>query len=205
MAGSQDFAPDPRNARALIYLNGELVPRAAAKVSIFDSGFVVGDGIWEGLRLHRGALLFLERHLDRLYWGAQRIRLDIGMDRATLTSEIQRMVDANGMHHGVHLRLMITRGEKTAPNQDPRNAVGRPTVAIVAEYKSPDPQIVTRGLKLFTTSIRCTPADMFDMRLTLRLLCTGLGIDYTDAMLHWPPGRRASDGVWAPAWYDAVD
>jgi branched-chain amino acid aminotransferase len=165
MAGSQDFAPDPRNAGALIYLNGELVPRAAAKVSIFDGGFVVGDGIWEGLRLHRGALLFLDRHLDRLYWGAQRIRLDIGMDRATLTSEIRRMLDANGMHDGAHLRVMITRGEKTAPNQDPRNAVGRPTIAIVAEYKLPNPQIVTLGLSLFTTSIRCTPADMFDMRL----------------------------------------
>jgi len=165
MAGSQDFAPDPRNAGALVYINGELVPRAAAKVSIFDGGFVVGDGIWEGLRLHRGALLFLERHLDRLYWGAQRIRLDIGMDRATLTSEIRRLLAANGMHDGAHLRIMITRGEKAAPNQDPRNAVGAPTIAIVAEYKVPDPQIVTLGLRLFTTSIRCTPADMFDMRL----------------------------------------
>ena len=165
MAGSQDFAPDPRNAAALIYLNGELVPRAAAKVSIFDGGFVVGDGIWEGLRLHRGALLFLQRHLDRLYWGAQRIRLDVGMDRATLTSEIRRMLDANGMHDGAHLRVMITRGEKTAPNQDPRNALGRATVAIVAEYKLPNPQLATSGLKLFPTSIRCTPADMFDMRL----------------------------------------
>lgn len=165
MAGSQDFAPDPRNATALIYLNGELVPREAARVSIFDGGFVVGDGIWEGLRLHQGALLFLDQHLDRLYWGAQRIRLDIGMDRETLTREIRRTLDANGMQHGAHLRVMITRGEKAAPNQDPRNALGRPTIAIVAEYKLPNPKILTQGLSLFTTSIRCTPADMFDMRL----------------------------------------
>lgn len=165
MPGSQDFAVDPRNANLLIYLNGALVPRAQATVSIFDGGFVVGDGIWEGLRLHKGALLFLDQHLDRLYWGAKKIALDIGLDRAALTSEIRRTLDANGMQDGAHLRLMITRGEKAAPNQDPRNAIGRPTIAIVAEYKQPSPAIVTRGLKLSTASIRCTPAHMFDMRL----------------------------------------
>ncbi|HEY4367061.1 MAG TPA: aminotransferase class IV [Steroidobacteraceae bacterium] len=175
MAGSQDFAADPRNANALIYLNGELVPRDQAKVSIFDGGFVVGDGIWEGLRLHNGALLFLEQHLDRLYWGASRISLDIGLDRSALTGEIWRMLDTNEMRNGAHLRLMVTRGEKSAPNQDPRNALGRPTIAIVAEYKVPNPQILTQGLNLATTSVRCTPADMFDMRLNshsrLNLIC----------------------------------
>ena len=165
MAGSQDFAVDPRNASALIYMNGELVPREQAKVSIFDGGFVVGDGVWEGLRLHKGALLFLSQHLDRLYWGAQRIALDIGLDRVALTAEIQRLLDANRMQDGVHLRVMVTRGEKSAPNQDPRNAIGQPTIAIVAEYKQPNPAIVMRGLSLFTSSIRCTPAHMFDMRL----------------------------------------
>lgn len=165
MAGSQDFAPDPRNANALLSLNGALVPRDQAKVSIFDGGFVVGDGIWEGLRLHNGALLFLDQHLDRLYWGARRIALDIGLDRQALTREIQRTLDANGMQHGAHLRVMVTRGEKAAPNQDPRNALGRPTIAIVAEYKLPNPKIVTQGLSLFTAAIRCTPAEMFDMRL----------------------------------------
>jgi branched-chain amino acid aminotransferase len=165
MPGSQDFAADPRNANLLVYLNGALVPRAQATVSIFDGGFVVGDGIWEGLRLHKGALLFLEQHLERLYWGAKEIALEIGLDRSALTCEIRRTLDANGMEHGAHLRVMITRGEKSAPNQDPRNALGPPTIAIVAEYKQPSPAIVTRGLKLFTSSIRCTPADMFDMRL----------------------------------------
>jgi branched-chain amino acid aminotransferase len=165
MAGSQDFAPDPRNAAALIYLNGALVPRDQAKVSIFDGGFVVGDGIWEGLRLHHGALLFLDQHLDRLYWGAKRIALDIGLDREALTREIRRTLDTNGMRHGAHLRVMVTRGEKAAPNQDPRNALGGATIAIVAEYKLPNPKIVAQGLSLHTSSIRCTPADMFDMRL----------------------------------------
>jgi branched-chain amino acid aminotransferase len=165
MAGSQDFAADPRNAKALIYLNGSLVPREQARVSIFDGGFVVGDGTWEGLRLHKGALVFLREHLERLYWGAARIGLDLGLTREELTAEIHRTLDANGMRDGVHLRLMVTRGEKAAPNQDPRNALGKPTIAIVAEYKLPNPKIVTQGLSLATVAIRCTPADMFDMRL----------------------------------------
>ena len=165
MAGSQDYSPDPRNARALIYLNGALVPRAEARVSLFDAGFLVGDGVWEGLRVKNGTLLFLDAHLDRLYWGAGQIRLDIGLDRAALARELQRTLDANEMRDGVHLRLMVTRGEKSAPNQDPRNALGKPTVAIVAEYKLPAPQLVTTGLTLVTSSIICTPAEMFDMRL----------------------------------------
>jgi len=165
MPGSQDFQADPRNANALIYLNGELVQRRDAKVSIFDGGFVVGDGVWEGLRLHRGALLFLDEHLDRLYWGAGKIRLDIGFDRPALVREITRTLEANGMTDGVHIRLMVTRGEKAAPNQDPRNALGRATLAIVAEWKLPSPRILTKGISLHTASIRCTPAEMFDMRL----------------------------------------
>jgi len=165
MAGSQDYIPDPRNALALVYLNGQLLARSAARVSLFDGGFLVGDGIWEGIRLHQGRLLFLDEHLDRLYWGAKQIRLDIGLDRQTLVGELKRTLAANDMRDGVHIRLMVTRGEKSAPNQDPRNALGKPTIAIVAEYKLPSPQLLAEGLSLFTSSIRCTPATMFDMRL----------------------------------------
>lgn len=165
MPGSQDFAADPRNADLKIYVNGQLVPREQAKVSIFDAGFVLGDGVWEGLRLHHGRLLFLEAHLERLYRGLKDIALDIGLSPAELTAEIQRTLAANGMEHGAHLRLMVTRGEKAAVNQDPRNWLGRPTIVITAEYKQPSPEIVTRGLSLVTSSIRCTPAEMFDMRL----------------------------------------
>jgi branched-chain amino acid aminotransferase len=183
MPGSQDFQSEPRNADALINLNGQLVRRQDAKVSIFDGGFVVGDGVWEGLRLHRGALLFLDEHLDRLYWGAGKIRLDIGLDRAALVREIARTLDANGMHDGVHIRLMVTRGEKAAANQDPRNALGRPTVVIVAEWKLPSPRILTDGISLHTASIRCTPADMFDMRLNShsRLNLIGALLEAIDA------------------------
>jgi branched-chain amino acid aminotransferase len=165
MPGSQDFAADPRNADALIYVNGALVPRSEAKVSIFDAGFVLGDGVWEGLRLHHGRLLFLETHLDRLYRGLKDIVLDIGLTQEELSAEIWRLLNRNGMTHGAHLRLMVTRGEKAAVNQDPRNWLGKPTIVITAEYKEPAPQIVTRGLALVTSSIVCTPAHMFDMRL----------------------------------------
>jgi branched-chain amino acid aminotransferase len=137
MPGSQDFAADPRNGCVLVSLNGDLVPREAARVSIFDGGFVVGDGVWEGLRLHRGAL----------------------------TAELRRTLAANAMHDGVHLRVMITRGVKSAPNQDPRNALGKATIVIVAEHKIPDAGQLGRCLRLHTASIRCTPAHMFDMRL----------------------------------------
>src|SRR5712672_850300 len=165
MARSQDYIPDSRNAHALVYLNGQLLPRGEAKVSLFDGGFVVGDGIWEGIRLHQGKVLFLDEHIDRLYWGASQIRLDIGLDRQTLIGELKRTLVANDMRDGVHIRMMVTRGEKSAPNQDPRNALGRPTIAIVAEHKLPSPKLLAEGLSLFTSSIRCTPATMFDMRL----------------------------------------
>lgn len=165
MAGSQDFAADPRNASARIWLNGEMVTRENARVSVFDAGFVVGDGVWEGLRLHKGRLMFLDAHLDRLFEGAKAINLDIGLDRQGVTDALESLLAANGMEDGVHLRLMVTRGEKTGANQDPRNALGRPTIVILAEWKVPSPAIVTRGLSLFTSSILCTPAHMFDMRL----------------------------------------
>ena len=165
MAGSQDFAPDPRNANLLIWLNGALVTRAEARVSVFDAGFVLGDGVWEGLRLHKGRVLFLEAHLDRLFAGAAAIGLDIGMNRAGLTTALRATLDANAMHDGAHLRLMVTRGEKAAANQDPRNALGRPAIVILAEYKQPAPSLRTQGLRLHTSNIRCTPPSMFDMRI----------------------------------------
>lgn len=165
MAGSQDFLVDPRNADLKVYLNGALVPKDQARVSVFDAGFVLGDGVWEGLRLHKGRLLFLEDHLTRLYQGLDAIALPLGLSPAQLRTELQRTLEANGMEHGAHLRLMVTRGEKKAVNQDPRNWSGTPTLVITAEYKEPSPDLLHRGLALATSAIRCTPAHMFDMRL----------------------------------------
>ncbi|HEX9158868.1 MAG TPA: aminotransferase class IV [Rhizomicrobium sp.] len=165
MPGSQDYAADPRNENVRVWLNGKLVPRAEARVSIFDAGFVLGDGVWEGVRLHKRGLLFLDAHLDRLFAGARAIALDIGMTRAEIEQALRTLLTANGMGDGVHIRLMVTRGAKKTPNQDPRNALGRPTIAIVAEHKEPSAAVREHGLNLFTSTIRCTPADMFDMRL----------------------------------------
>src|ERR1700760_4772475 len=120
MPGSQDFAADPRNADLRIYLNGALVPRAEAKVSVFDGGFVLGDGVWEGLRLHKGTLLFEGAHLDRLFEGARAIQLNIGMVREDVRIALRKTLASNDMQTGVHIRLMITRGPKRTPNQDPR-------------------------------------------------------------------------------------
>ena len=165
MAGSQDFEADPRNEMALIWLNGDLVPRGEAKVSLFDAGFSMGDGVWEGLRLHKGRLLFLGAHLDRLFAGAAAIKLDIGLDRAGVEAAMTEILAANGMTDGAHLRLMVTRGLKSTINQDPRNVLGRPTIAITAEHKTPAAEVAGAGLWLATVSVRCTPAHMFDMRL----------------------------------------
>src|ERR1700744_5745224 len=112
MAGSQDIAEDPRNTPILVSVNGALVRRAEARVSVFDAGFIAGDGVWEGLRLHRGRLLFLDAHMDRLFHGAAAIGMDIGLSRTELTARLHALCAANGMTDGVHLRLMVTRGEK---------------------------------------------------------------------------------------------
>ena len=165
MPGSQDFAADPRNADLKVWLNGQLVPKDEARISIFDAGFVLGDGVWEGLRLHKGALLFLHAHLERLYRGAKDIALDLGQTPEQMKAALHETCRANSMKTGAHLRLMATRGVKKAVNQDPRNALGAATIVIVAEYKEPSPDIVTKGLNVVTSTIRCTPADMFDMRL----------------------------------------
>jgi branched-chain amino acid aminotransferase len=164
--GTHDYDDDPRNADVLISVNGELVPRAGAVVSVFDAGFVLGDGVWEGLRVHGGHPVFLESHLDRLWEGAAAIALDIGMTRAELTAQIYRALEANGMTgDGVHIRLMVTRGPKSTPYQDPRMSAGPPTVVIICEYKEPLPRTVREGLSLFTVHVRRSAPDMLDPKL----------------------------------------
>ena len=167
MVGSQDFTPDPRNENAKIYLNGGFVAREKAMVSIFDAGWILGDGIWEGLRMHGGRLAFMKRHLDRLFLGAKAIDLDIGLSKEELKSALEQTLEHNGMtgQEGVHVRLMITRGLKKTPNQDPRHTISGPTIAIVAEYKEASEEILKPGLTLFTSTFRCARADMFDMQL----------------------------------------
>ena len=130
--GAQGFVEDPRNDTLLVYVNGDLVPKAEAKVSVFDSGFVLGDGVWDAFRLVNGTLVFMAEHLERLCDGARSIDLDIGLTEKELADTLYRTVDANAMRDGAHLRLMVTRGVKKTPNQDPRYAVGPATIVITA-------------------------------------------------------------------------
>ncbi len=149
-----DSAADPRNASILISVNGDLKPRGVATVSVFDSGFMLGDGIWEGLRVHRGRIAFLDRHLDRLWEGAKAIAMDIGVSREALVGRLYETLDANAMEDGVHLRLMVTRGLRSTPYQDPRVVVSPATIVIIPEYKGPLPAMVEQGIALFTVHVR---------------------------------------------------
>jgi branched-chain amino acid aminotransferase len=163
--GTHDYRNDPRNADIKLSINGELVPRAEARVSVFDSGFVLGDGVWEGLRLHAGGLPFLEQHLDRLYEGAKALDLDIGLTRAELTARLLDVLRANGMRDDVHIRLMVTRGVKATPHQDPRFVIGPATAIIIPEYKQPLPQTVEHGIRLFTVHVHRGAPDVQDPKL----------------------------------------
>lgn len=163
--GTHDALADQRNERVLIYVNGALVPREQARISVFDSGFLVGDGVWEGLRLHHDRLVFLDDHLDRLWQGAKAIGLDIGLTRAQITEAIWATLRANDMHDGVHVRLMVTRGVKKTPSQDPRLTIGGPTLVIIAEHKQANPAVFEQGVRLFTSTIRRPPPDTLDPKL----------------------------------------
>ena len=174
---------DPRNQSILINVNGELKPRAEAMVSVFDSGFMLGDGVWEGLRVHQGRLAFLDRHLDRLFEGAKAIAMDIGLSRAELAKRLYDTLDANQMVDGVHVRLMVTRGIRSTPYQDPRVVVGGPTIVIIAEYKVLDPAIYERGLKLFTVHVRRGDPAVQDQKINShsKLNCILASVQATQA------------------------
>ena len=164
-AGTHDALPDPRNEDVRIWINGRLTARQAATVSVFDAGYLVGDGVWEGIRLHHGVLAFLEMHLDRLEAGLDRVRIRPRQSRAELVSAMYDTLAANQMTDGAHLRLMITRGLKKTPSQDPRLSVSDPNVVIIAEHKTANPEAFRRGITLHTSSVRRPPPDTLDQRL----------------------------------------
>jgi len=174
---------DPRNASILININGELRLRAEATVSVFDSGFMLGDGVWEGLRVHKARLAFLDRHLDRLFEGAKAIAMDVGISREELAARIYETLDANGMDEGVHVRLMVTRGVRSTPYQDPRVVITPATIVIIPEFKEPDPAVYKRGLKLFTVHVRRGDPAVQDQKINShsKLNCILASIQATQA------------------------
>jgi branched-chain amino acid aminotransferase len=151
--GTHDFTPDLRNDSILINVNGILTPRAQAVISVFDSGFMLGDGVWEGIRVHAGRMAFLDQHLDRLWEGAKAIAMDIGITRTEMEARLYATIDANAME-ACHIRLMVTRGIRSTPYQDPRVVVSPATIVIIAEHKDPLPATVEKGLSLFTVHVR---------------------------------------------------
>jgi branched-chain amino acid aminotransferase len=160
-----DAAIDPRNRDILISVNGALVPRAEAVVSVFDSGFILGDGVWEGLRLVQGGVPFLREHIERLYEGAKAIFMDVGVTPDDLVARLFACLDANGMSDGVHIRLMVTRGIKATPYQDPRVTISPATIVIIPEHKTANPENFERGLSLHTVNVRRGAPDVQDQKL----------------------------------------
>jgi len=163
--GTHNAIEDTRNDNVLIYVNGELFPRNEAKISVFDSGYLVGDGIWEALRLHDGVLVFLDEHLNRLWQAAATVGMDMKMTREELTEKIWYTLKANDMQDGVHVRFMVTRGTKKTPSQDPRLTISGPNLVIIPEYKLASPDSRNRGVTLFTSTIRRGSPDYLDPRL----------------------------------------
>lgn len=160
--GTHSYVPDARNATVLFNINGTLLPRAQAVVNVFDSGFMLGDGIWEGLRVHQGRVAFLDDHLDRLWEGAAALAIDLGLSKSTLTERIYETLSANSMIEDVHIRLMVTRGLRSTPYQDPRVVIGGATIVIAPEFKRPAPETARRAQKLYTVSVRRGRADVQD-------------------------------------------
>ncbi|MBO6576934.1 MAG: aminotransferase class IV [Rhodothermales bacterium] len=163
--GTHHTVPDARNERVRIWINGRLIPREEARISVFDSAYLVGDGIWEGMRLHQGVLLFLEDHLDRLFAGLAAVRMKPGLTRDQMIQALFRTVRANDMESGVHVRLMVSRGLKKTPSQDPRLTVSPANVVIIAEHKQADPEVRRTGISLHTSTVRRPPPETLDQRL----------------------------------------
>ena len=163
--GTHEYHDDPRNANIFIDINGEFFIRNEAKVSVFDSGFILGDGVWEGLRVHNGKIAFLDQHLDRLYEGAKALDMQMETSQSQLSKRLYQLLEKNNMSDGVHIRLMVSRGIKATPYQDPRVTITPPTIVIIPEYKQALPETAENGLCLFTVHVRRGYPDVQDPKL----------------------------------------
>ena len=154
MASTHDYDIDQRNNDIQIYINGEFFHRSEAKISVMDSGYLLGDGVWEGIRLHKGILIHLEDHLDRLFSGAKSIAMDIGLSQREMAEALQKTINTNDMDSDVHIRLIVSRGIKKTPYQHPKVTLGKPTVVIIPEYKKASEEIKKVGLTLATVKTK---------------------------------------------------
>ena len=163
--GTHNALPDRRNQEVLIYVNGELQRRENAKISVFDSGYLVGDGVWEAMRLHDGVLVFADMHFDRLWRAAAAVKMELTFTRDELVNKVWEVIHANEMNDNVHVRIMVTRGIKKTPSQDPRLTISGPNLVIIAEHKAASKDSQEKGISLFTSTIRRGSPDYLDPRL----------------------------------------
>ncbi|MCP4072337.1 MAG: aminotransferase class IV [Hyphomicrobiales bacterium] len=147
---THDAQDEERNQDINIYVNGEIVHRDKAKISVYDSGFMLGDGMWEGMRLYNGKWAFFDEHMDRLFDSCKSISLDIGMNRKEILDALTRTAAANDMKHDVHCRLMVTRGNKSKPFQHPALSKSGPTIVIIMEHSKPAEHLQSKGIRLAT-------------------------------------------------------
>ncbi len=147
---THDAIDDPRNRDIQIYVNGEIVHRDEARVSVYDSGFMLGDGMWEGLRLYNGRWAFFDEHMERFFASCKTVSLEVGLDRAGILDALQRTAGANAMTTDVHCRLMLTRGVKDKPFQHPGLSRSGPTLVIIMEHSKPAEHLSDRGIRLAT-------------------------------------------------------
>ena len=145
---THSFIVNPKNESILININGEFFKRNEAKISVFDSGFLLGDGVWEGIRLHQSVLVYIEDHLDRIYKSAKGISLNIGITKEGIINEINKTLYRNNMKNDVHIRLIISRGNKITPYQNPNANVGPINFVIIPEYKKTNPDTYRNGIKI---------------------------------------------------------
>tara|TARA_B100001029_G_C15060841_1_gene458339 strand:+ start:52 stop:972 length:921 start_codon:yes stop_codon:yes gene_type:complete len=163
--GTHSYIKDNRNENIKIYINGDFYNRKDAKISVFDSGFLLGDGVWEGVRLLNGNLVFIEEHLARLYYGANKLAIDIGKTQKELTTLIYSTLNQNNMKTDVHIRLIISRGLKITPYQHPNANIGGSSIVIIPEYKKPNVNINNDGIKLVTVNVQRGTQNSQDPRL----------------------------------------
>ena len=145
---SHSYIENSKNQEIYININGKLFHRSEAKISVFDSGFLLGDGVWEGIRLHESKLLFIDEHLDRLFNSAKGISLNIDLKKEGIISEIKKVLIKNNMHDDVHIRLIISRGDKITPYQNPNANVGPINFVIIPEHKKTNPNIYKNGITI---------------------------------------------------------
>jgi branched-chain amino acid aminotransferase len=163
--GTHNALADSRNDDILVSINGELFKRNEAKISVFDSGYLVGDGVWEALRLHHGVLVFRDDHFNRLWQSAATVGMSLPFSKQELTDQVWNTLKANNMTDGVHVRIMVTRGIKKTPSQDPRLTISGPNVVIIPEFKTASRESKEKGITLFTSTIRRGSPDYLDPRL----------------------------------------